>query len=143
MRVFKIIRMAFGSLRLNRMRTFLSTLGIVVGVASLILITSFGYGAQQEILASINKLGSDTVIITPGKYIDVRESVLSIGSTITKPLTYEDMVFLKNQIPGTLATPALTTARSTAKVGANEISVTVNGVSEDFLETFGYDLKYG
>ncbi len=143
MRVFRIMLMAFDSLRLNRMRTFLSTLGIVVGVASLILITSFGYGAQKQILASINKIGSDEIIITPGKFTDIRRAFSSIGSNITKPLTYEDMVFLKNQIQGTLATPSLTTARTTVKVGGNEISVNVNGVSEDFLKVLGYDLKYG
>lgn len=143
MKVFRIMLMAFDSLRLNRMRTFLSTLGIVVGVASLILITSFGYGAQKQILASINKIGSDEIIITPGKFTDIRRAFSSIGSNITKPLTYEDMVFLKNQIQGTLATPALTTARTTVKVGGNEISVNVNGVSEDFLKVLGYDLKFG
>jgi len=143
MKTLRIARMAFDSLRLNKMRTFLSTLGIIVGVASLILITSFGYGAQQQILASINKVGSDAIIVTPGKYTDVRRAFSSIGSTITKPITYEDMLFLKKEIPDVLASPALTTARSTVKVGLNEISVTVSGVSEDFLKVFGYDLQYG
>jgi len=125
------------------MRSILSTLGIVVGVASLILITSFGYGAQQQILSSINKLGSNAIIVTPGKVNDIRRAFSSVGSTITKPLTYDDVKFLKSQIPGLIATPSLTTARSTVKVGENEISVTVNGVNEDFLTALGYDLSSG
>jgi putative ABC transport system permease protein len=143
MKIIRLFRMAFDSLRLNRMRSILSTLGIVVGVASLILITSFGYGAQQQILSSINKLGSDAIIVTPGKVNDIRRAFSSVGSTITKPLTYDDVKFLKSQIPGLIATPSLTTARSTVKVGENEISVTVNGVNEDFLTALGYDLSSG
>lgn len=143
MKIIRLFRMAFDSLRLNRMRSILSTLGIVVGVASLILITSFGYGAQQQILSSINKLGSDAIIVTPGKVNDIRRAFSSVGSTITKPLTYDDVKFLKSQIPGLIAMPSLTTARSTVKVGENEISVTVNGVNEDFLTALGYDLSSG
>jgi len=143
MKIIRLFRMAFDSLRLNRMRSILSTLGIVVGVASLILITSFGYGAQQQILSSINKLGSDAIIVTPGKVNDIRRAFSSVGSTITKPLTYDDVKFLKSEIPGLIATPSLTTARSTVKVGENEISVTVNGVNEDFLTALGYDLSSG
>ena len=143
MKIIRLFRMAFDSLRLNRMRSILSTLGIVVGVASLILITSFGYGAQQQILSSINKLGSDAIIVTPGKVNDIRRAFSSVGSTITKPLTYDDVKFLKSEIPGLIATPSLTTARSTVKVGENEISVTVSGVNEDFLTALGYDLSSG
>lgn len=143
MKIIRLFRMAFDSLRLNRMRSILSTLGIVVGVASLILITSFGYGAQQQILSSINKLGSDAIIVTPGKVNDIRRAFSSVGSTITKPLTYDDVKFLKSQIPGLIAMPSLTTARSTVKVGENEISVTVSGVNEDFLTALGYDLSSG
>ena len=143
MKIIRLFRMAFDSLRLNKMRSILSTLGIVVGVASLILITSFGYGAQQQILSSINKLGSNAIIVTPGKVNDIRRAFSSVGSTITKPLTYDDVKFLKSQIPGLIATPSLTTARSTVKVGENEISVTVNGVNEDFLTALGYDLSSG
>ncbi|PMP68215.1 MAG: multidrug ABC transporter substrate-binding protein [Caldisericum exile] len=143
MKILRILRMAFNSLRLNRLRSILSTLGIIVGVASLILITSFGYGAQREILSSINKIGSDAIIITPGKVSDVRRAFSSIGSTVTKPITYYDLKFLKGQIPGVVATPSLTTARATVKVGANEITVTVSGVNEDFLVALGYDLALG
>ncbi|BAL81702.1 ABC transporter permease [Caldisericum exile] len=143
MKILRIVRMAFDSLRLNRLRSILSTLGIVVGVASLILITSFGYGAQQEILSSINKIGSDAIIITPGKVNDVRRAFSSIGSAVTKPITYDDLQFLKSQIQGVIATPSLTTARATVKVGTNEISVTVSGVNEDFLSALGYDLASG
>jgi putative ABC transport system permease protein len=143
MKALRIFRMAFDSLKLNRTRTFLSALGIVVGVASLILITSFGYGAQQSIVGSINKLGSDSLFITPGKTSNVRQLMTGSGSTITKPLTYSDMEFLKAQINGIKISSASTTTRATVKVGQNEINVSVSGVTEDFLSVFGYDLSSG
>ena len=45
MKKFNLIRMALESLKINKTRTFLSMLGVIVGVSSLIIITSFGYGA--------------------------------------------------------------------------------------------------
>jgi len=143
MKALRIFRMAFDSLKLNRTRTFLSALGIVVGVASLILITSFGYGAKQSIVGSINKLGSDSLFITPGKTSNVRQLMTGSGSTITKPLTYSDMEFLKAQINGIKISSASTVTRATVKVGQNEINVSASGVTEDFLSVFGYDLSSG
>jgi len=143
MKFLRVIRMAFDSLKLNRTRTILSTLGIIVGVASLILITSFGYGAQQEIVSSINKIGSDIIIITPGKESDITKAISSIGSTVTKPITYSDLQFLKQQIPGLKATPLVSNTRGTVKVGSSEVSVTISGVNEDFLSVAGFDLAYG
>ncbi|MGC9125730.1 MAG: ABC transporter permease, partial [Caldisericaceae bacterium] len=124
-------------------RTFLSALGIVVGVASLILITSFGYGAQQSIVGSINNLGSNALFIVPGKTSNVRQLMGGGNSTITKPLTYSDLEFLKSQISGIIISPASTTTRTTVKVGQNEINVTVSGVTEDFTSVFGYNLSSG
>ena len=75
MKLLSLIKMAFESLKINKTRTFLSMLGVIVGVSSLIVITSFGYGAQYTILSSIESLGSNVVIVLPGK--DTR--LLEIG----------------------------------------------------------------
>jgi len=96
MKFFRILEMAFGAMKLSKTRTFLSTLGVVIGVASLILITSFGYGAQASILSRIQSMGANTLIVTPSTSTDVTRAV-SGESALRKPLTYEDLQYLKDQ----------------------------------------------
>ncbi|MFH1610546.1 MAG: ABC transporter permease [Patescibacteria group bacterium] len=66
MDIFTFIKSSFKILRANRNRTFLTVLGIVIGIAAVIVIMSVGSGAQSLILDQINSLGTDLVSITPG-----------------------------------------------------------------------------
>ncbi len=133
--------MAFTSMKLNKMRTFLSMLGVIVGVSSLILITSFGYGAQNSILSSIQSLGSDVVLILPGKGSTLMSAAIG-ESALRKPLTYDDVKYLKKKIPDAKIAPELT-ATSTIKYGNTEIFTTVVGSNEDILLVSNYKLQLG
>ena len=141
MKFLNILGMAFASIKLSKTRTFLSTLGVVIGVASLILITSFGYGAQASILSKIQSMGANTLIITPGTSTNM---IRSIGgeNALRKPLTYKDLKYLEDQIQGLQASPQEQT-RTNVKVGNNEISTSVVGTNENFLEVFNYTLAEG
>ena len=133
--------MAFGAMKLSKTRTFLSTLGVVIGVASLILITSFGYGAQASILSRIQSMGANTLIVTPSTSTDVTRAV-SGESALRKPLTYEDLQYLKDQILGLQASPQ-GQSRTNVRVGNNEINTSVAGTNEDFLTVYNYTLAEG
>jgi putative ABC transport system permease protein len=133
--------MAFGAMKLSKTRTFLSTLGVVIGVASLILITSFGYGAQASILSRIQSMGANTLIITPGTSTNLNRAV-SGQNALRKPLTYEDLQYLENQIPGLQASPQAQT-RTNVTVGSNEINTSVVGTNESFLTVYNYTLAEG
>jgi len=62
----EIIRMALSSLRVNKLRSFLSMLGIIIGVAAVISIISIGSSAQEQVTAEIRGLGSDLIWVSPG-----------------------------------------------------------------------------
>ncbi len=141
MKVWRIFKMALSSLKINKMRTFLSTLGVIVGVSSLILITSVGYGAQYSILSSIQSLGSDVIIILPGKSTNLFESAFSSNGT-RKPLTYDDVKYLKQKIPGSKIAPELT-IRTTVKYGNTEISTMVMGTNQDVFVVSNYEVASG
>ncbi len=64
--IIETIRMAFHSLSVNRLRTFLSMLGIVIGVAAVVSIVSVGRSAQEEVAGQIGTLGSNLIWVTPG-----------------------------------------------------------------------------
>lgn len=142
MKTARIIRMAFTSLKINRMRTFLSTLGIIVGVASLILITSVGYGAQYSILSSIQALGSNVVIVTPGKKTDLFKAAMSGTSATLKPLTYEDVKYLKKKLPNVPISPESRMGVD-VKYGNSTISTTEVGTNADAFFVSNYKINLG
>lgn len=68
MRFTHTFKTATASLRVHKARSFLTILGIVIGIAAIILITSIGRGAENLILAQIAGLGAETVVLRPGKH---------------------------------------------------------------------------
>ena len=142
MKTVRIIRMAFTSLKINRMRTFLSTLGVIIGVASLILITSVGYGAQYSILSSIQSLGSNVVIVTPGKKTNLLKTAMSGTSVTLKPLTYEDVKYLKKKLPNVPISPESFIGVN-VKYGNLTISTTVAGTNADAFFVLNYKIDRG
>jgi putative ABC transport system permease protein len=142
MKFLRIFKMAISTMKLNKTRTFLSTLGVVVGVASLILITSFGYGAQSEILSRIQALGSNVIIITPGTSGNLFRSAGAGSSAARKPLTYDDLTFLIGAIPGLQAAPQQR-SNTTVDFGRNTVNVSIVGTNEDALTVNNYTLAQG
>jgi len=65
-RLLENIKIAFQALFLNKLRSFLTMLGIIIGVGSVVAMFSIGAGAQQSVLGSIQDMGSNLIIITPG-----------------------------------------------------------------------------
>lgn len=141
MKLIRIIKMSISSLKLNKTRTFLSTLGVIVGVSSLILITSFGYGAQYSILSSIQSLGSDVVIVFPGRDSTMISAAIGVSSQ-GRPLSYDDVKYIKSKISDAKIAPQLTTT-STVKFENAEYSTTIVGTNEDLINVSNYKLKLG
>ncbi len=65
-RLIENIKIAFQSLGINRLRAFLTMLGIIIGVGAVVAMMSIGSGAQQSVVSSIQGIGSNLIIITPG-----------------------------------------------------------------------------
>ena len=60
------IKIAFNSLFLNKTRSFLTMLGIIIGVGSVVAMLSIGTGAQESVISSVQDIGSNLIIIQPG-----------------------------------------------------------------------------
>lgn len=83
--IFESIGIALGSLRSNKLRTFLSMLGIIIGVGAVIAIVSVGSGAQTEVTNQISQLGSNVIHITPGSGIGRDDRIASSAHTSFTP----------------------------------------------------------
>lgn len=129
MRIQDLLHFTLSSLRTHRLRSFLTALGIAVGIAAVILLTSIGAGIHQFVMAEFTQFGTNVISVAPGKTSTHGASVGIFGSD--RPLTIEDAEALK-RVPEVIYTdPAL---QGNAEVGANGRSrrVTIYGVGPDF-----------
>jgi putative ABC transport system permease protein len=129
---FEDIKLAGSSLLANKLRTLLSLLGMMIGVAAVVTILTLGDSASSSITASIASGGLDTVTVFP-----------TTGEATTEEFTEQFGVTLQNEISG-LAT-VLPINRSTALVRHEHESgtYTVMGVPSTYAETNNYDVAVG
>lgn len=112
MNVLEIIRFAMRGLTTNKLRTTLTTLGIAIGVASVIILIAVGNGSSKQIQASIDKLGTNTITIQSNRGGFGRRAIAQ--GTSTKPLTVADAVALSNPITAPDVKQAAPVASSSA-----------------------------
>jgi len=94
MRVSNLIKVALRSLAKNKMRTFLTMLGIIIGVASVIAMLAIGQGSKQTVQASISSLGTNTIMIFPGSS---NQGGVRGGAGSTSTLTVDDADAVKER----------------------------------------------
>jgi putative ABC transport system permease protein len=130
-RYLSTMRVAFRALEVNKLRSALTMLGIVIGVAAVIATVAVGSGATQRIQQQIASIGSSTIIVIPGS---LTTSGLRIGTGAAVTLSEADARELAAQCPDiALAAPAV---RGSAQVvyGDSNWGTIVFGVTPDFLE---------
>jgi putative ABC transport system permease protein len=125
------ITLALEMLAANRTRTVLTMLGVVIGVAAIILLVSLGEGATAYITRELTGLGTNLLIITPGKTETSGGIHRPIASTVRK-LIYEDAVVLRRR--ATLLSEAVPVVLGTAKIRFRGLSrdTTVVGTTPEF-----------
>jgi len=83
------LRLTFGSLRSYRLRSFLAALGIAVGIAAVILLTSIGEGLHRFVLAEFSQFGTNLIVVQPGRVTTAGVPLIGAFGTV-RPLTIED-----------------------------------------------------
>jgi putative ABC transport system permease protein len=124
------IRIAFRALRMNKLRSALTMLGIVIGVASVIATVAIGTGATQRIQDQIASIGSNIIIVIPGS---MSSSGVRLGTGNAVTLSETDARELTAQCPDVaLAAPMV---RGGAQVvnGNNNWATTIYGITPDYL----------
>lgn len=99
--------MAWGSIVSNKMRSLLTMLGIIIGVAAVIALMSIGYGVQNKIEGDISSLGSNTITVTPGTG---RKPGIRAAAGSMQTLTYKDYLAIKNLPNIAYAAPLVSTS---------------------------------
>ncbi|MFI5338106.1 MAG: ABC transporter permease [Opitutales bacterium] len=132
MRLTDLLRFAGGGLRGHRLRTFLSLLGVSIGVASVILLTSLGEGARLFITGEFASLGSNLLIFVPGK--TETAGLAPLVSTAPHDLTLEDARALSLRVPALRRVAPLVVGTAPVRSGERSREVTVVGTTREMLE---------
>jgi macrolide transport system ATP-binding/permease protein len=119
------LKMALRSLLHNRLRTALTMLGIIIGVASVVALMAIGNGAKQDVLERIQAMGTDLLTIERGP-----PAVRAAAAIVTSFLP-EDLPFIAS-VPGVAMTVPETNLSSLIRFGDQDLTVTVVGTGEDF-----------
>ncbi|MGE8257892.1 MAG: MacB family efflux pump subunit [Stenotrophomonas sp.] len=135
-RFTEAFRMALRAMNAHRMRTFLTMLGIIIGIASVVSVVALGTGARQAILSNIASLGTNTIEIYPGSGFG------DVHAAQVETLTPGDSVALAGQPFVDSATPGVASS-GTAQRGNRAANVQIQGVSEQYFRVHGLKLGAG
>ncbi len=133
MRRIDLVGFAAGAIAAHPMRSALTSLGVVIGVAAVVMMTSIGLGAQQRVTSAIGGLGSNLLIVSPGASRGPGGGFVSQGAGSGMSLNDADAEAIGEQIEGVVASaPAVRGGAQLAAEGANW-STRVEGVTPDYL----------
>ncbi|MDM1335840.1 MacB family efflux pump subunit [Acinetobacter pseudolwoffii] len=136
-RLGEAFRMALLAMNAHRMRTFLTMLGIIIGIASVVSVVALGNGSQKQILENISSLGTNTITVFQGRGFGDNSR-----SSQAKTLIPADADALAEQPYVDGVSPSVNSS-VTGRYKEIEASTTVNGVSEDFFYVKGMTFKSG
>lgn len=129
MTLLEAMRVAYSAVVSNKMRTFLTTLGVVIGVASVIALVSISNGASAMITGQIEALGTNMLVMTPA------------NARVT--LTLEDAGRLESRVPALSHVAPVLAFRSTVKWGLNSYETNVEGVAPAHAMVRNYEIVEG
>ncbi|MFG2055597.1 ABC transporter permease [Micromonospora sp. NPDC048930] len=136
MRVAEAWRVALDALRANRMRSALTMLGVIIGVASVVILVAIGTGTKHKVEQQVEGLGSNLLLVVPGR--------IDVGTApVVSPLDLKDVDAVSRVVgdPGRVAVTV--TSGATVRAGSRSDFTTVQGVLESTPAVFTRSLARG
>ena len=138
MRVQDILLMALQAIVRNLMRSFLTTLGIIIGVASVVAMVHLGQSATRSVTESISGIGSNLLFVMPGTSQRGPGGV----TTSAEPFDLEDADAIQDEINGVLVAPSVSATASVVYGNANE-TLSVQGTNNHYFVVRNHGLSRG
>ena len=139
MKLLGLLRVAMRALAVNKLRSLLTMLGIIIGVAAVIVMIAVGAGAQQRVQEQISSLGSNLLLILSGS---TTSGGVRMGFGSNQTISEDDAAAIPREIPETMAAPAL---RGTAQLiwGNTNWSTVIFGVTPEYIEVRQWEIAAG
>ncbi|MCG6857464.1 MAG: ABC transporter permease [Salaquimonas sp.] len=134
--IWETIRLAMQAILRNAMRSFLTVLGVVIGVGAVIAMVTIGNGTTAQVQAEISGLGTNLLFVRPGQGFGPRQ-------TDAPDFTLDDVEAIRHQIGGLQAVAPSVGTTANAVYGNQNHSTTVTGTTNDFLIARDWKLASG
>jgi putative ABC transport system permease protein len=135
--LFSAFKLAIGSIAGNAMRSFLTILGVIIGVAAVITMVTLGSGATRQVTSEIEGLGSNLVIVVPGSGMRMG------GQAGGKPFKSDDADAIRDQIANVFAVSPSSQKRVVAVHGNQNWATTVTGIVGEYFDVFDWKFAEG
>jgi putative ABC transport system permease protein len=134
--LWNTVLLALRAIRRNLLRSILTVLGIVIGVAAVITMVTLGNGATQSVTDQISSMGSNLLIVMPGQR-------LGPGSDSAPPFKVADADAVRDQVGAARLVAPVVSASAIAVYQANNWSTTITGTSNDYFEAGNWRIDGG
>lgn len=129
-------KMSVQAILAHKMRSLLTMLGIIIGIAAVVSVVALGKGSQEKILADINSMGTNTISIFPGKGFGDRRSGRIKTLTVADSQAIANLNYVESTTPST-STSGTLTYRNT------DLSANMNGAGAQYFDVRGFKLAQG
>jgi putative ABC transport system permease protein len=140
MNVFNLIRIALNALRRNKLRAFLTMLGIIIGVGAVIAMVAIGQGSKKSIQDQLSSMGSNMITIRPNSNVTAGAR---LDATSVQTLTIDDIKAIQKQAQYISGVSPASSSKGQVINGALNWSTTIQGVSPAYLDIRNWPLKDG
>lgn len=140
MRILEVLGIALRGLMSNKMRTLLTMLGVIIGVGSVITLVSIGEGVRSSISDQIQGLGSNLVLVTPGKGT-VGINASSMGGAVSS-LTYDDALAVERNAGSVKNVAPVIESSANVHFDKNKVTL-ISGTSESYSEVRNFPVARG
>lgn len=140
MNYWNLFRIAFKAIISNKLRSFLTMLGMIIGVASVITMLAIGQGSKESIRTQLSEMGTNMIMIHPARDRSGGVRMSSEDMQSLKPIDYENIVA---ECPHLAACTPQVNASGQLIYGANNAPGSVYGVNEEYLSIRKYEMDRG
>jgi putative ABC transport system permease protein len=138
MNILENIRISFRALAANKLRSGLTMLGIIIGVAAVVALMSIGRGATQSVTSRVEGLGSNLIAVSSAR--NVRQTGVAAQTT---PLYYSDYQQISKEVSNVVGIAPIYQTNAQVLYGSNQSSFGVTGVTPDFATVDAYTVAQG
>ncbi len=135
-----LLRLAFGAVRAHRLRSVLTGLGVAVGIAAVVLLTSIGEGVHRFVLAEFTQFGTRLIAVAPGRTTTLGLPGAIIGTT--RPLSLDDAEALR-RLPGIEGVVPLVQGNAEVEGAGRSRRVTILGAGPQMPSVYRFDVAIG
>src|SRR5690349_16693600 len=130
MKLHTLFRIAYRSLSKNKLRSFLTMLGIIIGVASVVAMLSIGQGSKDSIQSQIQGMGTNVIIIIPGA---ISQGGVRMEAGSSSRLTLDDVLAITQNCPSVKYISPIVRSSAQLVAGSQNWRTAIYGVNADYF----------